>query len=256
MAVSTEKELQQLKSRMHDLAAKSYQQNIFTFTGFLGLSEQNLFWQEESKLRYAGYTFWGGSKQCDRKMLRFGKAEDFGYEEPFAISCVHIAPLSEKFSDDFSHRDFLGALMNLGIDRSTLGDIRVGHREAYLFCTQTIAPFVCENLIQVKHTHVRCAIVEEALQVPQEKPEQVVVQVASARLDAVIAKVYNQSRNDVLSLFRAGKVFVDGRLCENNSRLIKEQETVNVRGFGKFIYEGVKGETRKGKLSISASVYS
>ncbi len=255
MAVTSDKELQQLKSRLHDLARKSYQQNMFTFSTFLGLGEQDLFWQEEPLLRYAGYEFWGGSEHCDRVVLRFGRKEELGYEEPFGIVCIHIAPLLEKFSDDFSHRDFLGALMNLGIDRSTLGDIRVGHREAYLFCLESIAPFICENLQQVKHTHVCCRIVEQAADVPEEEPETVVLQVSSVRIDAVIAKVYNKSRNDVMELFRAGKVFVGGRLCENNSRMLKEQEVVNVRGFGKFIYVGIKGETRKGKLSILAAVY-
>lgn len=255
MAFTSDKELQQLKSRLHDLARKSFQQNMFTFTGFLGLSEQDLFWQEESELRYAGYRLWGGSENCDRQILRFGSEQELGYEEPFEISCIHIAPLMEKFSDDFSHRDFLGALMNLGIERSTLGDIRVGYREAYLFCQNSIAQYICDNLDQVKHTHVRCEIVEEIKDVPQEEPQTVVVQVASERIDAMIAKVYNRSRGDVLELFRAGKVYVGGRLCENNSRMLKGQEIVNVRGFGKFIYLGIKNETRKGKLSVQAAVY-
>ena len=255
MAISSEKELQQLRSRLNDLARKSFQQNMFTFTGFLGLSEQDIFWQEEQQLRYAGCTLWGGDEQCDRKVLRFGSAEELGYEEPFAIACIHITPLMEKFADDFSHRDFLGALMNLGIERSTLGDIRVGHREAYLFCLESIAQFICDNLDQVKHTHVRCQIVTELKELPQEEPETVTVQAVSERIDAIIAKVYNKSRNDVLELFRTGKVYVSGRLCENNSRMLKEQEIVNVRGFGKFVYLGVKNETRKGKLSIQAAVY-
>lgn len=255
MAFTSDKELLQLKSRLHDLARKSFQQNMFTFTGFLGLSEQDIFWQEEVNLRYAGYQLWGGSENCDRKMIRFGSVEELGYEEPFGITCVHITPLMEKFSDDFSHRDFLGALMNLGIERSTLGDIRVGHREAYLFCMDSIAGYVCDNLDQVKHTHVRCKIVEQMKEIPQEEPEAVIIQVASERIDAVIAKVYNKSRGDVLELFRSGKVYVGGRLCENNSRMLKEQEIVNVRGFGKFTYLGVKNETRKGKLSVHAAVF-
>ena len=255
MAISSDKELQQLRSRLHDLSRKSFQQNMFTFTGFLGLSEQDIFWQEEPQLRYAGYELWGGDEQCDRKVLRFGSEAELGYEEPFAVTCIHIAPLMEKFADDFSHRDFLGALMNLGIERSTLGDIRVGHREAYLFCLESIAPFICDNLDQVKHTHVKCRIVTELKELPQEEPEAVTVQVASERIDAVIAKVYNKSRNDELELFRTGKVYVSGRLCESNSRMLKEQDIVNVRGFGKFVYLGVKNETRKGKLSIQAAVY-
>ena len=135
MSSTSEKELQQLKNRFRDLAQKSFQQNMYTFTGFLGLSEQNLFWQLESEVRFAGFTFYGGGENCDRLVLRFGNPQELGYEEPFGITCIHISPLMEKFSDNFPHRDFLGALMNLGIERSTLGDIRVGKKEAYLFST-------------------------------------------------------------------------------------------------------------------------
>ncbi len=71
----------------------------------------------------------------------------------------------------------------------------------------------------------------------------------------MIAKVCNQSREKCLELFRTGKVFIDGRLCENNSRLLKAGETVNVRGCGKFRLEGEPRETRKGKLSLEAAVY-
>ena len=63
------------------------------------------------------------------------------------------------------------------------------------------------------------------------------------------------SRNESLNLFAAGKVFVDGRLSENNSRMLKEGETVNVRGYGKFLFKGVKYETKKGKLCMEIEVY-
>ena len=69
------------------------------------------------------------------------------------------------------------------------------------------------------------------------------------------SKVYNKSRSDCLELFRAGRVFVDGRLCESNSRLLKGGETVNARGFGKFVYTGQAGETRKGKLNVEVAVF-
>ena len=255
MVLAADKELQQLKNRFHDLADKAYRQNTFTFTGFLGLSQQNMFWQEEPRLRYAGYCFFGGADNCDRQMLRFGNVEELGYEEAFGIACIHITPSQEKFSDDLSHRDFLGALMNLGIERSTLGDIRVGNREAYVFCQENIAHYICSQMDRVKHTPVRCKIVQEMKDIPVEEPLLVTVQVASERIDAVIARLYHKSRGDVLELFRCGKVFVDGRLCENNSRMLKPREIVNVRGFGKFDYQGVKNETRKGKLSVQAAVY-
>lgn len=255
MALENEKEIQQLKNRFRDLADKAFQQNMFTFTGFLGLSEQDAFWQIEPELRFAGYTIFGGSEDADRKMIRFGNGEELGYEIPFPIVCIHIQPLIAKFADKLSHRDFLGALMNLGIERSTIGDIKVGDKEAYLFCQDTIVEYICQNLEQIKHTHVKCSITENYEEIPQEEPENRAIQVSSVRVDAVIAKVYNKSRGDCLELFRTGKVFVNGRLCESNSRLLKAGETVNARGYGKFIYKGEPRETRKGKLCVEVAVY-
>ena len=255
MAQDNEKELQQLKNRFHDLADRSFSQGVFTFTGFLGLSEQDIFWKEEPNLKYAGYSLYGGCDGADRVVVRFGNSDELGYEVPFPIVCPHIKPLMQKFADELSHRDFLGALMNLGIDRSTVGDIKVGEKQAYLFCLDSIAEFICDNLEQIKHTHVKCSVVAKFDELPEEEPETLNIQVQSLRVDAVLAKVYNMSREKSLELFRAGKVYVNGRLCENNSRLLKPGETVNARGFGKFTLKGEARETRKGKMAVEAAVY-
>ncbi len=255
MAQNDEKEIQRLKNRFHDLADKSFQQGIFTFTSFLGLGEQDVFWREEARLKYACYEVSGGCENAERVVVRFGSTEDLGYEVPFPIECVHIEPLQAKFADELSHRDFLGALMNLGIERGTLGDIKAGEKEAYLFCLDSVAEFICENLTQIKHTHVKSSRVAEAGDIPKEEPATVSIQVQALRADAVLAKVYGMSREKSQELFRAGKVYVDGRLCENNSRILKPGETVNARGFGKFVLKGEARETRKGKLSVEAAVY-
>ncbi|MCM1305216.1 MAG: YlmH/Sll1252 family protein [Lachnospiraceae bacterium] len=255
MAQENEKEIQQLKNRFRDLADKSYSQGIYTFTGFLGLGELDIFYQMERELGYAGFALNGGCEGADRKMVRFGEEEQLGYELPFPIVCIRISPVNVRFADELSHRDFLGALMNLGIERSTVGDIRVGEKEACLFCVDSIAPFICENLAQVRHTHVKCSVTEDSAHFPQEEPVPVNIQVQSLRVDAVIARVYNMSREKSLDLFRAGKVYVEGRLCENNSRLLKPSETVNARGYGKFRIVGEPRETRKGKQAVDVAVY-
>ena len=255
MTQENEKELQQLKNRFRDLADKSFSQSIYTFTGFLGLSELDTFHQMERELGYAGFVLNGGCEDADRKMVRFGEEGQLGYEMPFPIVCIHIRPMIAKFAEELSHRDFLGALMNLGIERSTIGDIKVGEKEAYLFCLESIAPFICENLEQIRHTHVKCTVTEDMAELPKEEPALVNILVQSLRIDAVIAKIYNMSREKSLDLFRAGRVYVDGRLCENNSRLLKPSETVNARGYGKFRIMGEPRETRKGKMAVEAAVY-
>lgn len=249
------KEIQQLKSRFKDLADRSYRQNVYCFSGFLGLSEQDLFWKLERELHYCRYSLWGGYEEAERKMVRFGSPEELGYEEEYPIVCVHITPVLAKFADELSHRDFLGALMNLGIERSTLGDIRVGEKEAYLYCLAGMADYICEHPDKVKHTSVKCSVVTEMADMPREEPRELEIQLPSLRIDVCLAKVYHQSREEILECFRSGRVYVDGRLCENNSRQLKGGETVNLRGQGKFIFTGELRETRKGKLSAKIRIY-
>lgn len=250
-----EKEIQQLKKRLIELSEKSSRQGIFTFTQFLALNEQDIFWQIKKDLEYAGFTLYGGTKKSDRVMIRFGDPQELGYEVGFPIKCIHITPLLPKFADQLSHRDFLGAIMNLGIERSTIGDILVGEKEAYVFCMEQVTDFICDNLDKIKHTNVKCVVVDSAAQIVEEEPKLLRIQVSSLRADALIAKVYQSSRSECLELFQTGRVFIDGRLCENNSRILKAGETVNARGYGKFVLNGELGLTRKGKMSVEVLVY-
>ena len=244
-----------LKKRLAELAEKSYRNNQYVFTNFLNMAEQNAFYEMRKDISYVPYSVYGGAEQCERVMIRFGSEELFGYEEPFPICCILAEPLLEKFADTFSHRDFLGAIMNLGIEREVVGDLLLKGKKAYIFCTEKIAPYLIENLVQVKHTSMKCSLVENAPELLAPTLEQREVTVASERIDAVLGKLCNLSRSQSVLAFREKKVFVNGRQCENNSYQLKSGDVVTFRGFGKFIYEGVNYETKKGKVCIGVSVY-
>lgn len=250
-----DKETIQLQNRFRDLADKSYAQNIYVFTGFLSLAEQDIFLKTAGEISHVSYRLFGGRGDCERKMLRFGSPEDLGYEEDFPIVCIHICPLLKKFADDFTHRDFLGALMHLGIERNILGDIFMAEQEAFLFCQEAMSSFICEKLDKVKHTHVRCEILREGLTVPVKEPQPEEVTVSSQRADGIVARLYGLAREKSQKLFADKKVYIDGRLAESPSRCLKSGELVTVRGYGRFLYQGVCYETKKGKLCIKADVY-
>lgn len=110
-----------LQKRFQELAEKAYARGIYTFTNFLGLAEQDIFSRTESAISYVPHSIFGGADGCERVMVRFGDEDLCGYEQPFPIVCVKAEPLNHKFADALTHRDFLGALMNLGIDRAQLG---------------------------------------------------------------------------------------------------------------------------------------
>ncbi len=244
-----------LKKRLAELAEKSYRNNQYVFTNFLNMAEMNAFYEMRNEISYVPFTAFGGTDNCERQMLRFGSEELFGYEEPFPICCILAEPLLEKFADNFTHRDFLGAIMNLGIEREVVGDIAIKGKKAYIFCTEQIAPYIAEQLVQVKHTSMKCQILEQAPEILQPTLEKREVTAASERIDAVLGKLLNLSRSQSILAFREKKVFVNGRQCENNSYQLKAGDVIACRGFGKFIYEGVKYETKKGKICAEVSVY-
>lgn len=244
-----------LKKRLAELAEKSYRNNQYVFTNFLNMAEMNAFYEMRKEISYIPFTAFGGTENCERLMLRFGSEELFGYEEPFPIVCIQAEPLIEKFADNFSHRDFLGAIMNLGIEREVVGDIAIKGKRAYIFCTEKIAPYIAENLVQVKHTSMRCVVLEEAPEILKPMFEKREVTAASERIDAILGKLCNLSRSQSILAFREKKVFVNGRQCENNSYQLKPKDVVTFRGFGKFVYEGMKYETKKGKVCAEVSVY-
>lgn len=218
------------RKRLEELANRSYANQQYLFTGFLSAAELDIYYQMEHELSYASAVLFGGTNDCERVMLRFGSEALCGYEESFPIACVAIVPLLEKFGEVLSHRDYLGALMNLGIERSTLGDIIIEGKHAFLFCTEQMAPYILENLDKIKHTNVQCSLAKEIPKSTVVQVERKIVQVGAMRADSIIAKVYHLSRSESLNLFRAKKVFVNGRQTENNSGSLKPEDKVTVRG--------------------------
>lgn len=248
-------EVQQFQKRIEELAEKSYTQGIYVYTGFLGMGEQDLAHRILPRLSSVGYTWFGGREHCERQMLRFGSPEELGYEEEFPIVCLLIRPVSEKFAQELGHRDFLGAIMNLGITRSTIGDIWIRGKAAYVFCEERMAAYVVEHLEQVRHTKVKCSLIDAEADLEVQEPELVRISASSERLDGVIAKLYHLSRTQSAALFSSGKVFRNGSLCESSSLTPKPGDVITVRGFGRFLYHGISHETKKGKWSISVGMY-
>ena len=243
------------KKRFLELSRKSYNSGIYTFTDFLGLGEQSAFHEIERDIVGIPYTAFGGTEGCERVMIRFGSEELCGYEMPFPISIVLCQPLSDKFAEKLSHRDFLGAILNLGIDRSVLGDIAIVDNRAYIFVKEGMAEFISDGLSKVRKTAVKCSIVDSAPEGTLYNTKEVRVQAVGERIDALVAKVFSISREDSATLFSRGLVFISGKCCESTSHKLKEGDIVSARGYGRFIYRGVEGHTKKGKLNILIEQY-
>lgn len=249
------KEDEILKKRINELAVKSYNNSQFVFTDFLSPSEISLILENEQEIDFVPHFFYGGSEQCERKILKFGSEEEFGYDEEFPIKCIMVEPLMKKFADNLNHRDFLGAIMNLGIDRSVIGDIFIRDKVGYVFCTDKIADYLMDNLDKIKHTNVKCKIVQNDTDELKPELRDMELIVSSVRTDGIISKLYNLSRKQSIEYFSEHKVFINGRVTESNSKTLKNGDIVSVRGHGKFIFNGIANETKKGRLKIYIKLY-
>jgi len=243
-----------LKRRFAELARRALNQQRYTYSEFLDLAEQ------DSLLRMkcadsAPFSMLGGYDGAERKLARFGSEKLFGYTEVPPIEFVRIAPLSKKFADALTHRDFLGALMALGVRRSVLGDIVPHDNCGFVVCLDSVAGYIAGELRQVKRTAVRCEIVAGLPDIAVPAPVSRSVNVVSERLDALVAAVYKLSRKESQALIEQGKVFVDSRLTEDLSYKLNEGSIISVRGCGRFIFEGVSKETKKGRLFVNVRVY-
>jgi len=252
-----------LQAHLKDLANKSYQKNIYTFTNFLSASDLDLFYTILPDIPAVPYEIFGGRENCDRVMIRFGSEETLGYDMPFPITILQAAPLIDKFSDELTHRDVLGALMNLGIEREMTGDILIKPSQksgikniAYIFCVSAIADYIINHLTKIKHTTIHCEVCPESA-LPDIQPvlEEFQCIVASNRIDAVRVSITKLSRSRTAELFREKKVFLNNRCCENNSYLLKPDDILSIRGYGKFIYKGCGHETRKGRIYVTLEKY-
>lgn len=203
-------------------------------------------------------------------MVRFGDPEDCGCACPFPIRCIRAIPRSKKFAEQLTHRDILGSLMALGIDRNRTGDIAVRENEIYIFCTEQIAPYIAENFVSARRTDLSCDILPlPTLWKRTVRPRRCCRRdcfspfapckhVASERLDAVAAQVFRLSRGGELpELLRSGKVFINGRTVFDAGHVLKSGDIVSVRGCGRFVYRGIERRNKKNPVFfVKTEIYS
>ena len=241
------------KKRLIDLSKQANRKGIVLFSDFLNLNELNIYHQSEKLFETKTESF-GGVPYAERQIIAF-IPDALYYEWDYPITALKITPTYPKFAEKLGHRDILGAIMKLGVDRSKIGDIIVGEDEYYLLCEEGMADYFRENLDKIRHTIVNlteCSPSEISIHQELEERDGIIT---SNRLDAVIACVHKLSRSQALELFRQEKVFVNGKLMQNSTYTCHPEDIVSVRGYGRFIYLTESGTTGKGRIKFKYNIY-
>lgn len=158
-----------------------------------------------------------------------------------------------------SHRDYLGSLLGIGIERDVVGDIIVygeGGDRAAVFCDSRIAVYIGEELARIAGEKVRVREIPlENVEIPERRFAEISDTVASARLDCIVAAVCSLSRERARAAVESGLVELDFECEERADRAVCAPCMLSVRGFGRFKINSVSDKTKKGRYRLLASKY-
>ena len=248
------KEELMLRKRLIELSNQAYSRDIVTFSDFLNLNELHILHTTPKDMLLTRYETYGGYDMSERQMAAF-LPDALYYDYQYPIQIIEISPVNRKFAEELSHRDYLGAVMNLGIERCKLGDILIEDGKAILFAKEELAGYIMEHLTRIRHTTVRTSILPAFEDSYEPRYEELKGTVASVRLDTVLSLAYPLSRSKVTGLIEGARVFVNGKLVTSNGYRLKEGDILSVRKMGRIGYNGILSETKKGRYMVSIRKY-
>lgn len=200
---------------------------------------------------------WGGYEGAERRMLVCVPSGIPMSDEEAVEGLLEVLRVSKPaISRELSHRDYLGAMLGLGIDRRMTGDILVRDDGADIIILPEIADFLLEEFIQAGRTHVSRELKPlSELILPEVRTQIIRDTVPSARLDTVIASAFRLPRSKASEAIRGGIVSVDHIECLKPDAKVEEGSVLVLRGKGKAVLKEIGGESKKGRIWVVIEKY-
>ncbi|NFH89201.1 RNA-binding protein [Clostridium botulinum] len=189
-------------------------------------------------------------KDCERKMISFNNI----YDIPFPIKLLKVQGKS-KFSN-LEHKDFLGGILSLGIERNKIGDLIVEDNVCYVPIHEDIFKFLLSNVDKIGRTPCSIAEIQNEGDFPKIKFKEDVILVSSLRIDGIVSKISKLSRSKAQMLIDQGQVLIDYNNIKDKSYEVKVDERIVIRGIGKFIVGEVIGSSKSGKYKLIIKKYT
>lgn len=198
---------------------------------------------------------YGGYEDAERVIIGFFPDYLEEDKQEFPINILEVE-YNSKYSRELSHRDFLGSILGLGIDRAKVGDIILKDNKALCFLSSDISEYVSVNLDRVSSTKVKNKLVNiKEYDMPKQKLEEKNIIISSLRLDAVLSGAFNMARGKILDYIKAEKAFVNFNIQTNGSKNVKDGDIITLRGVGRIKVLGICGKTKKDRIVLSIAKY-
>ena len=245
------KDEKMLLAEVLDKIENTNNRNKIEHTDFLDLAQNELVQKFLNKQKVENYIKYGGFNEAERKMYIF-YPEKFNEQvvEKNLSSIVQIIRI-------YTHRDYLGAVMKLGVKRKKVGDIIVENNGADIIIDKEITKFLEQNLNELTRFSKSTITVEDIqnLRNVEVKKEEIEIIVASLRLDNVASELARCSRSKIIEIMNTERVFVNFQVETKKTKQIKEGDMITIRGKGRFFIKEIIGQTRSGRTILKVEKF-
>lgn len=243
-------------SKVLDKVDMCIKKHTMTFTDFLNPTETAFVYNNVLKsIRDVNFLVFGGTEYCERNIIGFSPEYIDICKYDFPIKALKIKR-NVKFSSDLSHRDYLGSILGIGIDREKTGDIIIFDDYAICFVLEGIADYLGVNLVKIGRTAVKTDIVDiNGLEMPDINIVEKRATVSSMRIDAIVGAAFNISRGKSQAFIRSEKVNVNWIPVNSVSYTVKENDMISVRGKGRFRIGYETGKTKRDRIGVIFLMY-
>nr|WP_298573448.1 YlmH/Sll1252 family protein [uncultured Mogibacterium sp.] len=248
-----------ITARIEDKLEQCERGNYITTTGFLNMHEQALAMHITRGRADVKSFFYGGYEDAERRILMFipeGYAdtleEALEMISPLSVLHIKVVPSGRKLT----HRDYLGSVLSLGLDRSVIGDILVNEKGADMIVNSEIVNFLLSEFHSAGHTNLQITISDIGeLEVPEQRVKAVRDTLSSPRLDNVVSTAFHVSRSEAVRAIKGGIVFVNHEEVTKIDKRINEGDMIVLRGKGKAILSELSGLSKKGRIWAEFKVF-
>lgn len=195
-------------------------------------------------------TLLGGFEEAERKVIAFN--HESYYDMPFVILNIKCRSKFHKLS----HRDFLGAIISLGIIREKFGDLMVNDNEAFITVIREVAQYIIDNLTSISNAPCTVSEVNDYTELPKIDFQDLNIISTSLRVDCVVSAITKLSRGNCEKALKEGKVLVNYSQVNDKSKELALGDTITVRGYGKFKLSSILGSTSSGRIKLNVKKYN
>lgn len=240
-----------LVSKLMDKAIKASHTGKFVFSDFLDPYQKRLIDKVFCSIDLIDYKYNGGYQGAEREIMVFCPKNMSLDDHTYIKMPLKVIEISLRNMNSLTHRDFLGALMGLGIKREKVGDILLEEDVASIIAINDIADFIRFNLFKIGSIKVDAEIKDiEEIRSPQQKLKEIKGTVASMRLDCIASAGFGISRSKIAEYIKAEKVSINWEKTVSLTKEVKEGDTISIRGKGRVILDSIGGATKKGRISV------